>query len=243
MKNPAKLLVIFIIICHTFNAYAFTACYEKKDFMPYISEVNHDGLLLDILKDTFKELPLSITFIRRPWKRCIELLKKNQIDAIFPALWTKKRENWASFPKNTQNYLWDSKYFVFTHINSKIKFENGKFHNLKFGIDAPPGYVAYKKLKSLNVLTKFNNAPKKAFQLLLLKRIDGYVIEENIGKYIASKNNANDKVKMLKEVFHSGKWFMPISKSYFEKNKELSQRIWRTIAKMRKKSTFLVKEN
>ena len=252
-----KYFIISFICLITSNIYSKTIkiCYEDQDYSPYISDLRYShkgrGILVDLVEMSVKSVGLDVEFIRRPWKRCLSMMKNGSVDAIFAALWTKEREAWAAFPKKKDNLkkldeslsLWDSQYVVFKRVDSELSYSGGKFKNVISGIDAPPGYVAYKMLKDMKVLSRSNNTPEKGLKLVRLKRIDGYVVERNIGNYIINKNKSNDVIDSIGEVFFEGHWFLPFSKKFYKKSPELSSKIWNMIAIMKKKNgSMLIKK-
>lgn len=244
-----KYFIISFICLSTTCTFSKTIkiCYEDQDYSPYISDLRYSqkgkGILVDLVEMSVKKVGLKVEFIRRPWKRCLSMMKNGSVDAIFAALWTKEREAWAAFPKKKDNLkkldeslsLWDSQYVVFKRVDSNLSYSGGKFKNINSGIDAPPGYVAYKMLKDMKVLSRSNNTPEKGLKLVRLKRIDGYVVERNIGNFILNRNKSNDVIDSIDEVFFEGHWFLPFSKKFYKESPEISRKIWNTIGHMKKK--------
>jgi len=236
LKSWKTILILFFIKIGLTHSSPITVCYETADYSPYSTSKSEDGkgLIIDLVEISLSSLKLEFNMIRRPWKRCINLLKKNKIDAIFPALWTQEREQWASFPTinglpNKKLSIWSSYYSIFVHVDSKITYKNGIFNNLELGLDAPAGYVVYNMLKDMKVLTKRNNKPDKAFDLIAHKRIDGYIIEEKIGKFLLRKTNNSKLIKTLEEKFLVGHWYIAFSRKFFIKNKKLTKQIWQSL--------------
>ena len=44
---------------------------------------HHPGVTVDVLREVAKKAGVSLDLQRMPWKRCILLLQKNQIDGAF----------------------------------------------------------------------------------------------------------------------------------------------------------------
>lgn len=78
-------IVMFVSFClfHTTSSARdkIRFCYENQEYLPYIkgnttTPENKPGILVDIASAASKAVNLTPEFIRRPWKRCIEELRK-----------------------------------------------------------------------------------------------------------------------------------------------------------------------
>lgn len=223
-------------------------CYEESDFIPfqYIDSVTQDrkGVLLDILNSAAIQQNLSIHYYRRPWKRCISEVANGLADGLFAAIWLSEREEWGKYPKLASNpkkvdphyRLWTAEYKIFTHIDSQLSWDGKRFNNLKFGLSAPLGYVAEKKLRSLNALGEFNHDPTQGLVLASKARIDGYVVEENIGLALLNSLDIQQDIKLLNTNFIEADWYFVFSHQYFKAHPSKAKQFWNGIRSAREKN-------
>ncbi|QFU24557.1 transporter substrate-binding domain-containing protein [Shewanella eurypsychrophilus] len=224
-------------------------CYEDKNNFPFVTKfdpLNHNpnsigqlGTLADLIIIAAEKINLSVNMVRQPWKRCIQSLKQGQVDAIFAAIWTAERESWGVFPKlngaiDSDQRLWRAKYPIFTQKDSNLTWSNGHFSGLHLGVSAPLGYIAYDKLNKLGVLPSNNLSAEEGFTLLARGRIDGYVIEQYIGKNIIKKLRLSQQLSSLPEDFMQMDWFMPVSHQWYQQHPELTAKFWQEMSEVRK---------
>jgi polar amino acid transport system substrate-binding protein len=237
----AKLLfsLIFSMCC----AAEMVICHEDQEYPPHIYKVKggqSQGILPEIIRNSLDDLNIKYKMVGYPWKRCIYELKKGNVHAIFAAIWSPDRDRWLKFPKTKKKLdysrsLWKAEYPVFVRKDTKVKFENKKFSNVVNGISAPPGYIAEQKLREMQVLSKSSYLVKQALPLVLKSRIDGYVVEREIGNHYITSLNASDQLTTLKNNFIVAHWFMPVSKDYYRENTKLVEKMWNRMSQARDK--------
>lgn len=216
-------------------------CHEDQEYPPHIYMVKNGpskGILPAIIRKSLNELNVKYKMVAYPWKRCIYELKKGKVDAIFGAIWSPDRDRWLKFPKDKKKLdysrsLWKAEYPIFVRKDTKINYKNKKFSNVTNGISAPPGYIAEQKLRELKVLSKSSYLVKQALPLVLKSRIDGYVVEREIGNHQIGKMKASNELTTLSDNFFVDYWFMPVSKNYYQDNQELVEKIWTKMSQVR----------
>ncbi len=229
-------VAIFTAMLLPVSAYAQSIkfCYEAEDFPPFLLgtetvPASNAGILVEIARAAAVDADLMPEFIRRPWKRCIKLLINGEVDGIFAAIYLPERENWGYFPKTKDNKidekqrLWRVKYPVF-QLKTLPPIWNGKtFSNLKRSIGTPLGYVTSKLLDEMGISVTTTHQPLQGLQLVSDGRIDGYIVEENIGAQLLNKHQI-DNLMVLSEPFLEADWFLPLSKQFYEAHTKKAKR-------------------
>lgn len=224
-----------------------TLCYEDQDYTPYLrplkfpppnDEVGFRGVLPDMAMLAAQELEMQINFLVLPWKRCIEYVRQGKADGMFAAVWKSEREAWGRYPKDNDvidktKRLWSVDYYVYTYPESGLEWDGTSFSGVRSGIDAPLGYVTYDKLNTLGVLSEHNNLPDKGFQLLSLKRLDGYVLEKLTADNLINRQKLTDQVSVLPSAFHSDELYLPFSYQWFDANPMQAGLFWDALARIR----------
>jgi len=236
-----KFLFLILIIQST-SALDLKVCYESAGYYPYLTNANSDenpGILLEIILAAAKKTELNLVLYRSSWKRCQTDLKRGHADGIFAAIWSLEREGWASFPKNKKSevddrrYLWKSIYKVHVSKDSKLTWNGKQFSQKDVKVAAPRGYIAYQMLEDLNVLPEVIYKASQGLKLVGKKRLDGYVIEEQIGKNLIRKNGLTKQVVSIENNFFEALWYLPLSKSFYKKNPKVAEKFFTAINESR----------
>lgn len=229
------------------SAESITLCYEENAYPPFMTQESivpsyRKGILLDLIDAAASRSEIDVHYIRRPWKRCIEDVAKGRADGLFAAIWLSERDSWGAFPKdnrragvpaNPKYRLWTAEYPVFVHEDSLLEWNGEHFSNVRHGIGAPLGYVAEQFLRKLNVLNELSQSPKHGISLVSLKRLDGYVVEKNIGLSLVNDLNAHETIRLLPINFLQADWYVVFSHQYVAHSESRAKRFWESLAEVR----------
>ncbi|WP_394147534.1 substrate-binding periplasmic protein [Shewanella atlantica] len=226
---------------------AFRVCFEMQNNMPFIHGVPEDGVvvlgehgvLADLLILTAEELAIELNFSFMPWKRCIQQLSQGKVDGIIAAIWASERDSWGVFPKageavDNEMAIWFVDYLIYTKSGSVLTWDGKSFSGVRHGIAAPLGYIAHQKLSAMGVLHEQSLSLTDGFALLALERLDGYVVEETIGRRVVMDLQLSDKLESLTRPFMRVHWFMPVSHQWYKAYPEFSLSFWSTLSEIRK---------
>ncbi|OPX56391.1 polar amino acid transport system substrate-binding protein [Oceanospirillum multiglobuliferum] len=220
-------------------------CYENQEYRPFLvatddhkTRLGHNGALPDLVIETTRSLGIQAEFVNYPWKRCIALLQSGEVDGIFAAIWQKEREEWGVFPKRNnqadERYsLWRVQYDIYTSKNSLLSWDGTAFSNIKSGVSAPLGYIAEQKLKQMGVLSRNSYVPSEGLRVVALNRLDGFVVESNIGDHIVISQAIQADIKKLSIPFMVADWYLPLSHQWVKAHPKLAQAFWNKLAEVR----------
>ncbi|GEM_PF-4276337 len=223
--NKVSIILLLFMASSTVLATNFRVCYESPHFFPYKDDGGPKQELSPIIKlihVASKKAKLNLEFIRTSWARCLDDAKHNNVDAVLTSLWTKDREKFLVFPKNSKGlvdksqYLLKAKYRIYTHVDSQIEWDGIQIKNTVAGIGAPNSYVAKSKLKDLNVLKETDLLVKQAFDLIIKRRLDGYVVLKEVGDIILSDYPDKKLIKSLKKSFIEDHLYIPVSYGFYK---------------------------
>lgn len=239
-------VLLAILIGLSFSAYAgaFSLCVEDADYPPLLLAKDLDGqagLLPDMARAAGAEHGQSMTLLRRPWKRCIAMLRSGQVDALAAAFWSPERESWGAFPKRAGQAtgadgdlrLWREEYRVFVPPQGKLRYDGHNFSGLSSGIGAPPGYIVWQRLKDAGVLSDTVLPPKVGLRLVALQRLDGYVIERSIGENLLRVLGISEQVSLLPQTYYEDDAYLVFSHQFQQTNPQLTQAIWHSLPAIR----------
>lgn len=242
---PSYLLTTLLLI--SMPSYAskmsLKICHENNYYPPYIFLEKQDakGILVDIIDAATKEVNISVELYARPWIRCQQDVISGQAHALFAMVKTEERSQKFAFPpekKLSDWYLWLAQYPVFTTKNTL--FDATSYQTEK-GIGAPLGYVVWDILKDKGWLSTYQYEPVEGLKMLAIDRLDGYVVERQIGIHLLEKNKLSAKVEVNNKLILQTQWYLPFNKDFYQAEKALVDKIWRNIAIQRKRSEHSIR--
>jgi polar amino acid transport system substrate-binding protein len=224
---------------------SFTACYESLEQFPYYignSEIisSKPGVSIDLLRLVADELNLDLKLSRTPWKRCLANLENGIVDGAFNASFLTERMAIARYPMH-ENTIDVSRrlimldYSLYILKNSSLSWDGKKFINLgSISLGAPLGYSIVTDLKKMKVPVIESATSIKLLNQLLGKQVVGVVLQTVTGDYLI-KNEAERFSSIVKvdPPISSKPYYLMISHKFADKNQELSEKIWNSIAKFR----------
>ena len=239
------LISLFILLTPNAFATPFNICYESPHFFPY----DHSGsknqelsVVIKTINESSKNSGLEVKYIRASWARCLEDIKSNKVDALLTSLWTKQRDEIAVFPKTKEGkpdrdlYLLKAHYKIFTHVDSKLTWDGDKLSNLAEGIGAPDSYIASKKLLEMKALkTTDIILVDQAYDLITKRRLDGYVVLQEVGDIILKDYPKKELIKKLEKDFLTDYLYIPVSKGFNKNHPEITKTFFQELSKSRKK--------
>ncbi|MEC8428573.1 MAG: transporter substrate-binding domain-containing protein [Pseudomonadota bacterium] len=206
-------------------------CKDENPYAPHIYngsyvEQGKPGFLVELISTTAARMNLKVEYTRLPWKRCMTQVKANQYDGLFAIIKTPERQTWAEFPRQQEVMLWPAQYLVFTGNNSTVQWNGENFSGLTHGISAPLGFVVTDKLRALDALPEYHISLKKGLLMTARNRLNGYVVEEQIGWTTARIMGLEQQLRTLTPVFYTSEWHLAFSKDFYRDNTELAQELW-----------------
>lgn len=223
----------------------FTLCTETAEMPPYQfgsgGEVRaaNPGILIELTRAAGLASGLEVAYLRRPWKRCLALLKQNKVDGLFASIYLPEREELGRYPMrqgklDNQRRLWRSLYPLFTHAESGIEWDGQTFGAIPQAIAAPLGYVVVKKLhEEFGVEAVTVHEPVDGLRLVGEGRLGAYIIDINIGKRISRKLGMADRIIPLDPPFAQYDWHVMISHGFYARHPDLAEAFWDNLAVVR----------
>jgi polar amino acid transport system substrate-binding protein len=227
------------------NAQTITLTYENINSFPW-HLTEEKGLDLILLKMVDNALPEVIfQYQQAPWKRCLNNIKNNISEGCFSTSFKKKRKAFGYYPggdtpKESQR-IHSSSYSLYVLNQSNINV-TGKLtiSGLNGKVAAPAGYSIVKDLINMGYSVDAGAiSTDRNFEKLLRGRVDAVAALTPNGNNILSKNkNYSDKIHIIKTPLISMPYYILFSKKFVNSNKAMSEKIWKTIEKVRESQEF-----
>ena len=184
------------------------------------------GFAWDVVKNSFHDQGYTVDLKIAPWARCMDLVKKGEIHAIFPASQNDERKKEFFF---SSNYVDETGYVVYTNKKTPVSWKglpslDGKVIHVMRGWSYGKDFEKYNGFQKKNVL---NDSIVGALKMLKHNRIE-YLIGYDIAfdyeikklqmnshlvkspsfgtarEYLMGQKNTKDIKKILK-VFDTGR--------------------------------------
>ncbi len=161
--------------------------YENRPLV-FSDSTGFHGLAIDILRDTAKKEGWQLRFVANPWPRCLELLKKGEIDLQVAIADSPARRQFADFTTSSLIVNWGRLYSrKETEIASLLELEGKKIAVVKGDIHAQAFTSLMEKFDRRVVLIPFNSY-ERVFQAISNRTTDCGVVNrlvamQNAGRY------------------------------------------------------------
>jgi polar amino acid transport system substrate-binding protein len=214
----------------------FTLCYEDQHLPPFMLGTEPaisgepGGILVEYIQRAADVLDYNLTFVRYPWLRCQQAVKTGQIDGLFAFIYSEERNNWAAFPKTDgepdQRYSHLSRYPIFVAKGSSLNWDGEVLLPTSAIVQSIPGYIADKELQAMGFKPIVGLQPKEALALLTTGRLDGYVMDELIGKALIKQLGLTDEITQLAQPFLQQPWYVAFSRSSYQHKADSIEAFW-----------------
>lgn len=226
---------------------ALRLCIEPSGVEPYIVDAAaaQPGLLLELVERAAKQAGVDLAIHSQPWKRCILEVQNGSSDGLLVALWREERDAWGRFPGRDPARgtpvdpgmrVWRADYRVFVHRQSALQWDGMRFSGVSAGVGAPLGYVISQYLRSLGVLASESMPADKAMNLVAAGRLDGYVLEREVGQALVERLRLHGQLEMLPTPLMEVEWYLPLSHQFYQRYPQLAERFWLAISEQRERA-------
>ena len=221
-----------------------TIATENADTYPW-GMADGTGIDFAHVKLVAKNLGIQVKFVTYPWKRCLETLKANDVDAVFSGSFKKKRQEMGVYPMKGDTYdeskcLHSSSYSLYVLKDSKLSWDgNGFVGGLEGKIGCPAGYSIIEKVKGAGAEVHEVKTTAQLMQMLVAGRIQGVVTLTPQGDFELSKNaDFESKIKKEEKPLVKKPYFLLFSHKMVKENPEFCKKFWDEIEKVRESDEY-----
>ncbi|WP_163831677.1 substrate-binding periplasmic protein [Spartinivicinus ruber] len=161
---------------------------------PGVDSDNIMGYSWDVFRDSFHQQGYTINLKVYPWARAIEEVKKQNVDLLFPAGWTKDRSEYLLFSNESINKV---DFLIYVKQNSTIKWKGlNALKDLRIGLMRGWNYgEQWKALQSIRKVPVSDVL--QGFKMLDNNRVDGFAGYFPIFDYALNKANWSNQYRKL----------------------------------------------
>ena len=221
-----------------------TLCQEDADNYPWTT-TRGPGYTNHLLDAVGKRLGVSISYVRKPWRRCLLETQQGAVDGVLDIAWMPEREALGAFPMqkgkpDVRLRLHDDSYSLFTRVDSKLNWDGKQFNLQAPRIAAQVDYSVVPPLRGLGVqVTESAKGAVDILRLVALGNTDGAALLTREGLYQLSRHP--DLARQIKRspvpIFNPPMYLM-VSRTIADKHPAWTQLLWETIASVRESPEF-----
>lgn len=225
-------------------------CATNSDHTPFINGTDHiskdnPGKAINIAQHAAKASGITLNIIRRPWARCLDLVKRGKVNALMPSAITPQRQRLYQFPSNKQQFLIKASFHIFyaNHSAHGAYFEQlaqsqdksqVATPSLKYGLSAPYRYVVHTRLAELNLLSNHTYDAAQGLSMVAADKLDGYIFGKHTGINKLQELALDKELSVTKEAFLQERLYVPFNKAFYAINKEKIELFWQHLIFYRK---------
>lgn len=221
-------------------------CYENENSYPWALK-NGDGLNIRLISLLGSELGIKIKLLPMPWKRCLSELAGNRMDGAFAASFVAERLAYGQYPmiadgspdQNRRLHL--SNYSLYRLKGDPLSWSGQEFINVHGPIGTLPGFSIIGLLKNKGVtIDDGSRSPEGALRKLLLKRIQGAVLQTQRADYLIGSNSTWAKyIERIPLAIEQKAYYLMLSHDMVQQDPVLAETIWSGIERLRQSEEYL----
>ncbi len=224
---------------------SFKICYEDVPQPPYYYGEGLGipderlGLYLELSSLLQKRLQLSISHVRAPWKRCLALMRSNEVDAVYGASFKKDRMAYGRYPMmaakpDNERRLATKSYSLYKNKDAALSWNGKALENNTEVVGAPLGYSIIPFLERLGTTVRTRWTTELGLELVSMGRLAAFAAQDPAADaLIADYPEKYANVIKLIPALQTKPYYMMISHGFYDNRSALSEKIWNEAAKIR----------
>jgi polar amino acid transport system substrate-binding protein len=213
---------------------------EDKDLYPtYLGSgtdtlAEKPGVTVELIRLVAKDVGIEPVFVRAPWRRCMELLKEGEVDAVINGSYSSARAEFGAFPMQGEkpddarkSHVWT--YTLYRKKGSQISWDGNKFSNLDGPLGTPLGYSIVADLKKMNVEVDESGDGEANLRKLSAGRIAGAVLLREATDPLLKKFADLE----LQSPVAAKSYFIMLSHQLVKKDPAFAEKFWTRFAEVR----------
>lgn len=218
-----------------------TLCTEDKDQAPYVIGASglaaNPGIAVEIIQKAAGQMGVTTKIIRAPWKRCLSVLEKGEVDGVFLGSFKKERMKFGAFPMagadvDPERRVSKSSYSLYRLKGTSANWDGKAFSGIDGKVGAPLGYSIVKDLEKKGLKMEESKGTETDFKKLTSKRIVAAAALTNVGDALI-EGGAFPNVEKVETPLVTKPYYLLLSNQLVAANKEMTEKFWNEIAKVR----------
>lgn len=214
----ARLIRIALAVCIALSATpaaadTLTVGLGESDYPPYHYDVSGEpkGFCIDLVTKTAERMDLDIRFVRYPWNRLMEMMRKGTLDAILPVLRTPERETYMIFPETD---LAKDCNALYSTVDTDVSYD-GDLNTLRgIPIATVLNYSYGKRFDTAQfLLHKRSYTDREAILKVLSGKVPVGVGNVAVIQYYAEQEHQRERLRIFKPLLTRQKLYIAFSRT------------------------------
>ncbi|MFT3734595.1 MAG: transporter substrate-binding domain-containing protein [Rhodocyclaceae bacterium] len=223
-------------------------CHEPADIHPWSTRTGK-GLNFELLAQVAKTSGVRFEYDIVPWKRCLILLKNNEVDGAFAGSFKPDRMESGAYPMaagkpDTAKRLHIDRYVLVRRLGSPVGWDGKRLTNLKGVVGVQLGYSIADQLKSMQIdVDEGAQSAEDVLRKLVTGRVDAAALLTGEAQALLARTpELAARVEVLSEPLVEKPYFLLLSHGLVARDEKLALRIWDNIEKIRESGTYQARE-
>jgi ABC-type amino acid transport substrate-binding protein len=226
-------------------AAALQVCVEQQPLLPLTNGGREPpGYAELLIKDTARNLGMSVEEVVAPWARCQKMVSSGFYDAVLNMTYARENRTMGVFPMTQPGTPDSSKAlgryisFVFRRIGSPADLVDGKIVYTKKPVGIQIGYQLHRDLvegMGWSVIEITNSASQMA-KMLAAGRVDLVVGDFAMQREVEA--NFKTVLEPLPAPLNESFVYLVFSKKYYDGHSEDAERFWSEMARVRNSQDY-----
>lgn len=206
------------------------------------------GIEIELYQMVARQMDLTLTFRRLPWKRCLQELTCGRVDGVFPASYKPERQAIGLYPMkdgrpDLDRRTRDGAYHLYRPRGAKRIWNGAAFEPLEDStrgiIGVPLGWAIAGDLKQMGIPILEKADPKDLLNMLAAGGIAGVVcLDTVIDAYLRETPQAWAGIEKVDPPILEKPYYLVFSLQFQEKCPGLAEKIWDRIASIKASKAY-----
>lgn len=234
--------LIYLILASPLTAETvFRIVYFNKENPPRVMgsgtsiDWSKPGITVELFEMVAQSVGVQFEFKRMPWKRCLYAVEHGMADATFHASFKPARAKFGVYPTrdgqvDPSRRIYKNSYVFYARKGSGVSWNGQTLSNASHRIGTQLSYSIADDLRNMGYAVEEEATVANNLNKLAAGRISAYAEIESIADYALGKERSRyENIVKLQPPLREKFYYLLISKSFFEKNPLLAEKIWNTV--------------
>ncbi len=236
-------LTLTLISSSATAATELSFCTEDKDQAPYVIgegaklKASNPGLSVEMVRMAAERAGATATISRAPWKRCLSLLEKGEVDGVFMGSFKKARMKLGAYPMaggdaDPSRRLTMSSYSLYRLKGTSPNWDGKAYSGIDGKVGAPLGYSIVKDLKKHGLKVEESKGTPTDFKKMVAKRVVAVAAQTTTGDQLLASGNFPN-IERVETHLVTKPYYVLLSNQLVGSNKDLADNFWKAIGDIR----------
>ncbi|MDT8990456.1 transporter substrate-binding domain-containing protein [Curvibacter sp. APW13] len=235
--------ILLLVCCGGAWACNLTVAYSDTAAPPYLvgdgaTVPDQPGIAVELVNLAAAAIQCKVSWERLPGRRVLRAVEYGEVDAMLMFSYSEERAAYAVYPMldgkpDSRLRLAALQYHVYTVTGSPLTWDGKQFAPPPGVLGVNSGYSVGVDLRKAGFTVEEARTTEQNLQKLRLKRIAAYVMQDAPADLAIETQGIQD-VRKLPIPYSSKDYFLPFSKISYVQTPGLAERLWESIAKVRR---------